>query len=218
MTVLALSGCSKEVQENKESEVALVVANLGGTNLYIPRPYLDAPNTGIDPKSILLQAWYPGDGLMPSDARARWRRLGWSKNVRILIHWDVPHSSIKAWTAAAIKLQQATKAEGSEFGLLHMTQPSGAMQDHFEIWIEGSEAEPMSMISCADKQVARSPQCIHYFNIGAYEIQAHYDARLLPEWKTIQTHISHLFKSFNSSDTASAYFAEHSSNNLGDKK
>ena len=198
---LACTGCKKE---HAESE--LIHRQIMGKDFYIPHAYVDMPYTSIGNKSALLQAYYPGDMPVPGDANDLWKKGEWYKNVRTLMSY-VPKPSIeRSYQGIVVDLRHATKVVKTEYGLIHQTQPENQVQDFDDFWIESETGKIKSYISCGEASVQNAPQYSHHFYIDHFYFQISYDKRLLPEWKTIHEHVVAMFKSFESPESAKAYF------------
>ena len=201
-----LAGCPDKGA--KQATPQLVQANIGGNNFYIPKSYLNMPYTSVGSESALIQAWYPGDKVVPGDPDDLWRQKQWYKNVRILIS-RVKISSIEPILITQQTLFQATKTVGAEYGLVHYTQLPEGMADHKDVWIDKSTSETGVFIACDHLEntakIPAVPQCNQQFVIGHYYLQVHYDRRLLPHWQELQKHVAGLYNSFQSLQSASAY-------------
>ena len=137
------------------------------------------PYTSVGEKSGLLQAWYPGDKIVPGNPDDLWKHGQWSNNVRILFTWS-ESTTFDKWIEADIKLQKAFQIVGNEYGLVHRTQPDGYVKDHDDLWIEDSKNETKAMIACSDVEVSRVPQCKHYFDLDHYGFTVSYPLRIGP--------------------------------------
>jgi hypothetical protein len=201
--LLALAGC-KEAAKSKPEEIRRL--EVGGREFYIPRGYFSASYTGAAPNSILIQAWYPGDRIIPGKPNDLWRKGTWSKNVRILIQRHPNPNLEKVLRGTIDQVTHATQLVGSEYGLTHWTQPPEGIADNWDLWVEKSGDKPLSFITCADK--ASVPQCAHRVDVLPFSLQIHYDMKLLPEWKKIEKHVLSLYDSFKTPETATEYFKE----------
>ena len=166
-------------------------AKLGQTDLYIPSEYLKFRHTSIGPEAILIQAWYPGSAIVPSnDINDLFKQGLWWKQVRVLLllrrdaNIDFDESSKKS-----TKHLHATALVGDEGGLMHYTQPPGAVQDLYDLWLEyNPEGKIISRTTCSEKIIKLDrPQCemTLLFNKDI-SLGIAFDKKLLPEWKTIK--------------------------------
>jgi len=221
VAAILLSGCSKSTKD-QSSPTDIVQANIGGRDFYIPKAYLDRPYTSVGPTSALLQAWYPGDQVVPGKPDQLWREKQWYMNVRILIDW-VPEPAMQRVLASQIRLQKATNRVGIEYGLIHQTQLRPEKSDHDDLWIDTNTNDVQMFVACSHLQntakIHSVPQCKHYMHIGHFLIEINYNRRLLPHWNEIQGHVTDLFNSFQSKETASAYLNDliTSQNHEGDQ-
>jgi hypothetical protein len=199
-----LAGCPDKAA--KQATPQLVQANIGGQNIYIPKAYLNMGYTGVGSESALIQAWYPGDKVVPGDPDDLWWKKQWYNNVRILVSWYPKPTSMDQALDTQLKLLHATTIVGVEYGLVHQTQPPGAMPDDDDLWIDKIPGDTSLFIACDDANLYPAPQCKEYFVSGTYYIQANYNRRLLPHWKSLHDHVLSLLNSFKSPQSASAYF------------
>ena len=205
---LLLPGCLEKGE--KQSSPQLVQGNIGGHNVYIPKSYINMRYTSVGSESVLIQAWYPGDKVVPGDPDALWRKKQWYKNVRILASWYPHPASMTRILDTQLTLTRATQVVGVEYDLVHQTQPTGIISDRDDLWIDNNSGQPTVIIGCSHLEntahIPHVPQCKEQILSGNYHIQVGYDRRLLPRWRRVHDHVLSLLNSFNSPQSASAYF------------
>ena len=97
----------------------IIRADIGGHILYIPQEYVRLHHASIGNESALLQAWYPGAGLVPGKSPNQLLKQGeWWKNIAILValieNSDV---SFSEFVRRSTEHLDATELIGEEFGL-----------------------------------------------------------------------------------------------------
>lgn len=187
----------------KVVEPEIVHTKLGNSDLYIPKPYLRFGHTSIGPESILMQAWYPGSDVVPGQGdnlAELWQQgEGW-KSVRILMSKKDSSISFDEFFEKSTGYLEATELVGLEYGLIHKTQPQGAVKDKYDVWHDEKDGKILSHITCSEKITPTSrPQCSQFLFISPdVWMMISYHKELLPEWRTVQENVISLWKSFSS--------------------
>lgn len=204
-TIFVLFGCDDgKVSAQELATIRHVV--IGGQNLYIPEGYTQFHLSSIGDKTVKIQAMYPGDKPVIEDPKQIWKKSEWYRNVSILFTISTKPDP-EAVLEGFIKLFKATEQQGIQYQLLYQTQPKTINNDWDELWINKKDGVLLSFIKC-DKANADEiffPQCTDYFYVDDFRFQVSYDKRLLPDWKTIQSHVISLYESFRSPEAAQSY-------------
>ena len=101
-----------------------------------------------------------------------------------------------------IKLLSAFETVGTEYGLIHLTQPDGYVKDIEDVWVERNGSENISYITCDDDNIVPVPQCSHEMITNGVYVSVSYEKKNLPNWKEIQRGVVELIQSFKAEDTA----------------
>lgn len=101
-----------------------------------------------------------------------------------------------------INFFDAFETVGSEYGLIHLTQPDGYVKDKLDVWVERNGSGNISYITCDDDNGVPFPQCSHEMQTDGVYVSIDYDKRNLPNWKKIQTGVVELILSFESEENA----------------
>ncbi len=200
--------CSCLPDSSAQNEIKIIHANIGGQDLYIPKQYVSFRHTSIGPEAALLQAWYPGSAIVPGNTKELWQQGQWWKNVMILASKRGPKKiTFDEWAHKSTEHFEATEIVENEYGLIHRTQPKGANQDAYDLWTEEKNGEILSYITCSEKMTEISvPQCSQFmYWKDRLWLKIDYDARLLPEWKTIQNNIELMFISFEDHESSKEF-------------
>lgn len=192
----------------KAREPEIVHATIGSHDLFIPRAYLDFAHTSIGLDSALLQTWYPGNAIPPSNSSLELAKQGiWWKNIRILIseaNPDIPFDSVARKLTSYLK---ADKYIASEFGLQHYTHKESYGPNSRGLWLEQKDGVINSYITCTEILSSNnSSKCSYWARIeNRLSVKASFDRRLLPEWQLIRGNIESLIQSFQSPYSAIEY-------------
>jgi hypothetical protein len=204
LTLLAglLLGCLPKSNAAKDYEI--VEGRIGQQNFYIPKIYFAQEGTKkIGEKDFYIRAMYPDFSPLTESSEDIRKRGEWYKNISILSHLYPKPRPIDKFAKDNIEYLKATEVVGTEFGLIHQTQPSNQTQDLDDVWLEKNGDEFVSFIQCNEKIDEISvPQCSQYIRIEGLTVKSRFDKRLLSDWEIIKKNVIALHESFKSAESA----------------
>lgn len=204
-TLFMLPACLPDangIPKTKE-EIQIISGNLGREQFFIPYGYFKYGLADFEDGSISLEMIQPEFIPFIKSGQQMLDDGEHTKLIRILVNKD--KGAVLNYSKHIndqISFFYAFETVNQEYGLTHLTQPKGYVQDWDDIWVERQGEDNLSYIACDDDNSVPFPQCAHSFKIGNVYALVDYDKRNLPNWKKIQNGILETFNSFKSSETA----------------
>jgi hypothetical protein len=184
--------------ENSESLTSVVRhIRINGVDLWVPVAYFKTmiPPPGEQDAALLITLHPEFEPLKESQARI-WEKGEWHRHVMILILSLSGKKTINELFTSLSQAFDATELQGIEYGLNAYSQPKGIVNAR-ELWLEGDESAPVSLIVCSKQEGETShPQCTHYIKHAQLEYNISYDKKLLPHWREIRDKTNDLISRF----------------------
>jgi len=173
---------------------------INGVDLWIPVPYFMSGHTPavVPQKDVLLVVTYPEYEPLRKTEHELWLEDEWiAQHIRWLIQDASKMISREQKAAVAMSATKATVFHGMQYGLKFYSRPDGVKSGRPELWFEGSESKPDSLIMCSVILTPRShPQCDLNVWADGFWYHISFDKTLLPDWRHIKTRILTISRSF----------------------
>lgn len=205
VALIALGGCKGRFPQTT-SDIDLVQGQLGTQTLFIPQAYFKRGMADFQGGTISMEMQQPEFIPLPKTQSQMWKDGEQTRYISILANEQRSLQDYSEYVEDRISFFQVYKTVESEYGLIHLTQPEGFVQDNSDMWVEREGERNISYITCSEKIAENSvPQCTHAIevsNLSNIYIQIRYDKRNLPQWKRIEDGVLQAFESFKSPETA----------------
>ena len=196
ITVLFLQACLPEKAGNK---VEILETRIGKQTLYIPKAFFKPGFEGSSGKTSVIEILFPDFTPLIKSKKDMWEKGERTQYLRALINELTTEKSFTEVATGSVDYLDAKELVGNEYGLLHYTQPDGAVKDMYDVWFDKDGNEIVSYLTCSEKILETDvPQCRHRFWTDDFRITMSYDKRLLKEWKEIKNGIVQLINQFQS--------------------
>lgn len=210
IVVLFVTGCNpSEKKEQQPRAIVIKQGDIDGKTYYVPESYFVLKGDGIS-NGIYVRAMYPEFSPVLDDSRKLWKEKQQYKKIRVLAKRRKSNIDFDDFAKGTIKNLRVYEVVGDEYGLIHRKQPEGYVQDHDDMWLEKSNDNYHSYITCSEKIIkADVPHCkLQVFYKSQFRIKATFNKVLLPHWKIIKSNVLEMFESFENEDTAREYISQ----------
>ncbi len=212
-----LVGCLPEADKipKTKEDIKIVSGDLGKEQFFIPKVYFKEGTDGFEGGDISLQMMQPDFLPIQKSTPDTSEDRNELKLNRIRIYANEDRGIVINYSdhiEERIRHFYAFQNIGTEYNLIHLTQPKEHVQDWQDVWVERKGKENISYIYCNDENSVPFPQCTHSFKIGTVHVMLDYDKRNLAQWKSIQAGVLEKFDSFKSIETAKEELFEKYSN------
>ncbi|MDD3019970.1 MAG: hypothetical protein PHX61_03195 [Alphaproteobacteria bacterium] len=193
---------SETVPQSKD-DIVLIEGKLGDKKLFIPKAYFKPGFANFNEQTISLQMVQPEFLPLMKSQSQMWNDGEQTKYLSVLVHHGDYSIDFSKHIQERVSFLEAFEAVGNEYGLIHLTQPKGYVQDNWDVWVERNGNENISYITCSEKIIKEDvPQCLHEIKSNGYYITVSYDKRNLSHWKQIENGVLSVFQSFETADTS----------------
>lgn len=206
ISLFLCTSCDESPEGGAISSSSRIIEGRVGEDIYfIPEGFFIFKGRAFDDDGIYIHIMYPNFSPPEKSTIDIWKQGNEINYIRVLAqHYPKKKANEAELLENFITWEDAYEISGSEFGLLHRTQPDGYVKDKKDIWIEERNGSIRSIFMCSEKLIETDvPQCSQHYHLrDDMQLKVTFDKRLLPNWREIDSGVRALFDSFKARESA----------------